>query len=141
MVQDINFGSHTIETVLLLYNAIFIATVLYNAQSWSRITNNEMKKLKVCQMSLLKRVLKTPASSPNAVVQLELGVIPIEYEIFKKRLMFLQHILKLGDTDPVNKVYHEQRKYEHEQNWANEVEELRQKMNIDISLKNLYKGT
>ena len=143
MVQDINFGSHTIETVLLLYNAIFIATVLYNAQSWSRITNNEMKKLKVCQMSLLKRVLKTPASSPNAVVQLELGVIPIEYEIFKKRLMFLQHILKLGDTDPVNKVYHEQRKYEHEQNWANEVEELRQKMNIDISnesIKSISKG-
>ena len=57
--------------------------------------------------------------------------------------MFLQHILKLSDTDPVNKVYHEQRKYEHEQNWANEVEILIESMHIDTtneSIKSISKG-
>ena len=133
MVQDITFGCHTIETVLLLYNTLFLSSVLYNAQSWSGVTNSEMKKLKVCQMSVLKRALKAPTSTSNAVLLLELGILPIEFEVYKKKLMFLLHILKLDPSDPVNIVYHEQRKYEYEQNWANEVEKLKEKMNIDTN--------
>ena len=131
MVQEITFGYCTIQTLLLLYNTQFLTSVLYNAQTWSCMTNSEMKKLKVCQMSYLKRVLKAPTSTPNAVVLLELGILPIEFEVYKKKLMFLLHILTLDSTDPVYQVYHEQRKYEYEQNWANEVEKLKQSMQID----------
>ena len=143
MVQDITFGCHTIETVLLLYDTLFLSSVLYNAQSWSCLTNSEMKKLKVCQMTVLKRVLKAPTSTPNAVVLLELGILPIEFEVFRKRIMFLLHILKLDSDDPVNKVYQEQLKYQHETNWANEVEKLKEKMNIDTTneeIKSMSKG-
>ena len=47
LVQYLTFGCHTIETVLLLYNTLFISSVLYNAQSWSCLTNRDRKKLKV----------------------------------------------------------------------------------------------
>ena len=111
IVQNITFGCHTIETLLLLYNSLFLATVLYNSQSWSVLSNTETRELKTCQMRLLKRIVKAPKTAPNAIVLLELGVLPLEFEIYSKKLMFLQHILKLEKSDPVRKVYEEQMKY------------------------------
>ena len=65
-------------------------------------------------MRLLKRILKAPKAAPNAIVLLELGVLPLEFEIYRKKLMFLQHILKLDQNDPVRQVYEEQSKYNRE---------------------------
>ena len=130
IVQDITFGCHTIETTLLLYNSLFLATLLYNSQSWSHLNKTEIKKLKVCQMGFLKRILKAPKSAPNALVLLEIGVLPIEYVIYSKKLMFLQHILQLDTSDPVRKVYHEQMQYEYEMNWANEVRDIKHQLEI-----------
>ena len=133
MVQDITFGCHAIETTLLLYNSLFLATVLFNSQSWTWVNKKDTEKLKVSQMSYLKRIVQAPRSSPNALVLLELGVLPIEFEIFSRKLMFLQHILQLEPGDPVKNVYQEQRKYERERNWANEVKEIKAKVNITTS--------
>jgi hypothetical protein len=132
IVQDTTFGCHTIETILLLYNSLFLATVLYNSQSWSSLSKKETEKLKICQMSFLKRIVKAPRSAPNAVVLLELGVLPIEYEIYSKKLMFLQHILKLDFTDPVRRVYYEQMNYVNEKNWANEVKYIKEQVNVNL---------
>ena len=132
MVQELNFGCHSIETILMLYKSLFLASVLCNAQSWSVLNKKELDKLKVCQMRFLKRILKAPRSAPNAIVLCELGVLPIEFEIYKKKLMFLQHILKLDDNDPVKEVYGQQSKYTSESNWTNEVIEIRRKINLNI---------
>ena len=131
IVQNITFGCHTIETLLLLYNSLFLATVLYNSQSWSVLSNTETRELKTCQMRLLKRIVKAPKAAPNAIVLLELGVLPLEFEIYSKKLMFLQHILKLEQWDPVRKVYEEQLKYEGESNWTNEVVRIRKQIKLE----------
>lgn len=44
MVQDINFGCYSIETTLMLYNSLFLSTVLYNSQSWSVVNKSEINK-------------------------------------------------------------------------------------------------
>ena len=44
-------------------------------------------------------------STCNAFIYLELGVLPIEYEIHKRQLMFLYRILNLDDDDPVYRMY------------------------------------
>ena len=86
-------------------------------------------------MRVLKRILKAPKAAPNAIVLFELGVLPIEHEIYKKKLMFLHHILKLELNDPVRKVYEEQLKYDAESNWSNEVMRIRGKINTNVSDK------
>ena len=133
IVQNITFGCHSIETLLLLYNSLFLSTVLYNSQSWSVLTNTEIHELKTCQMRLLKRIVKAPKAAPNAIVLLELGVLPLEFEIYSKKLMFLQHILKLNENDPVRKVYEEQMKYKRERNWTNEVWRIKKLMDVEVS--------
>ena len=56
----------------------------------------------------------------------------MEYEIYSRKLVFLQHILKLDETDPVKIVYYEQLKYEYEVNWANEVRDIRKIIKIEV---------
>ena len=66
---------------------------------------------------------KTPNATPNAFTFLELGVLPIEYEINKRQLVFLYHILTLPKSDPVYKLHEKQKLLKYEKNWANNLEE------------------
>ena len=132
------------ETTLLLYQSVFLSSVLFNSQSWSRLSKKEVDKLKGCQISFLKRVMQAPKSTPNSITLCELGILPIEFEISSRKLMFLHHILNLDPTDPVKLVYYEQLKYEFEENWANEVKKIREYINLpsdDDSIRELSKSS
>ena len=60
-----------------------------------------------------------------AAVNLEFGVLPIQYEVELRKLYFLKSILQKSHDDPVRMVYNEMLKYPCEKNWANEVMGLR----------------
>ena len=95
IVQDVTFGAYTMESTLLLHNSLFISSVLFNSQSWSRLSKKEVEKLKGCQISFLKRMMHAPKSTPNVITLCELGILPIDFEISSRKLMFLHHILKV----------------------------------------------
>ena len=141
IVQQITFGVYAMEATLLLYNSIFIASMIYNAQSWSNMTKTDINKLRGCQLSFLKRILHAPKSAPTAIVFGELGILPIEFEVYRRKLMFLQHILKLSPSDPVKQVYWEQKQFEFERNWANEVDAINKTMDINCDLAEIEEMT
>ena len=64
-----------------------------------------MKQLKVIQMKMIKRVFNLPTSSPNSFLLLELGILPIEAEVYKRQLMYLHRILNLPQDDPVRLMF------------------------------------
>jgi hypothetical protein len=151
IVQDVTFGAYTMESTLLLHNSLFISSVLFNSQSWSRLSKKEVEKLKGCQISFLKRMMHAPKSTPNVITLCELGILPIDFEISSRKLMFLHHILKflhyilkLDQTDPVKEVYTEQLKYEYEENWAQDVKKIRESISLetdDDSISELSKSS
>ena len=65
--------------------------------------------------------MEAPGSTPMAATCLEMGVLPIEYEIDIRRLRCLWTILQKNNDDPVRMVYTEILKYPLEENWANDV--------------------
>ena len=136
-IQDVTLGSFTIETTLLLYNSIYLASLLYNSQSWSCLKRKDINKLQGNQLSFLKRLLHSPKCTPTSILLGETGILPIEYEINSRKLVFLQHILKLDPTDPVKTCFYEQLKYEHENNWANEVNKIRRDIQLESDDENI----
>ena len=76
--------------------------------------------------------MEAPGSTPVAATYLELGVLPIEYEIDIRRLRFLWTILQKNNDDPVRMVYTEMLKYPFEENWANDVMNLRCKYGLSM---------
>ena len=98
-------GFHTISVYLLLHNAIFIASILFNAQSWSNMSDKNIDQIAVIQRKFLKQILKVPQSTANSVVYLELGIMPLKFEVHKRQLTFLHHVVNLVEDDPVRKMW------------------------------------
>ena len=143
LCNEVSLGCYFIPTLMLLYTNVFLATVLYNSQAWSRITKSDMCKLEVVQLKYLKRMLQTPSSTPNVCVFLDTGQLPIKGEIDKQRLIFLHHILTCENDNPVKIMYTEQRDLPYEHNWANEVVSLVHEYNItetEEEIKEFSKG-
>ena len=92
LCSDVTLGYHRVKVLIMLYVAIFIAAVLFNSQVWSNITITQETKLQTAQLKFLKRTIHAPNSTSNAFTFLEFGVLPIRYEIHKRKLMFYHHI-------------------------------------------------
>ena len=53
-MREVSVGHHTMSVYLLLHNAIFLPSILFNAQAWSNITEKNLKDLRTIQLKFLK---------------------------------------------------------------------------------------
>ena len=125
--KGIKFGTKQIESLLLLYKTVFLPRLIYNCEAWSGLTTKNLKTLKSSQLHCLRKTLEVSKGVPSAALYLELGVLPISFEIELKQLLYLKRILDREYDDPVHMVYHEMLKYKEEINWENDVIGLRKK--------------
>ena len=79
--------------ITLLYRSVFPPRLLYNCEAWSNLSKNDIKSLQDSQLSYLRCVMEVPKSMPVAALYLELGILPVKYEIEIKQLIFLKRIL------------------------------------------------
>ena len=75
--------------------------------------------------------MKARPSTANAFVYLELGRLPVKYEIHKRQLSFLHHIVHLSDEDPVRKMWRHQTIMPDHMNWWSGVKSLMSKYGIN----------
>ena len=123
LMSEVNVGIYRISTFLLLYHALFLATTLFNSQTWSNLRKQDIKALTTMQLKFLKRIVGVCSSTSNSFIFLELGVLPIEHEIGKRQIMFLHRILQLDPEDPVNIMFWNLKSFHEsgESNWWSEV--------------------
>ena len=142
LCEESGLGRYKVITLILLYKIVFISSILFNCQSWSHLTQENMLSLERIQLKFLKLALWLPLSTPNVFIFLEYGVLPLEHEIQKMRIIYLHHILTLCEDDPVRLTYHQQLKLIYEPNWANNVKHLRLVYNLestDLEIANMSK--
>ena len=121
IMAETQFGKHTLIVSLLLYRALFLASVLFNSQAWRNLTEKNFTALQSLQLRLLKKLVNAPSSISNSFLFLELGVLPIKYEIHQRQLTFLHHIVNLDEDDPVYLLYQNMKLLPGEPNWLNDV--------------------
>jgi hypothetical protein len=136
ILQESDLGSHHINVALLLYRALFLATVLYNAQVWSNLRQKDLDILKKMQTKFLKRIIGVAYSTCSSLVFLELGVLPIQYEIHIKQLCYLYRIVQLEESDPVYQMWLNMKSFADcgEKNWWADVSELLKKYAITATI-------
>ena len=108
LCKETNFGKHQIYSMITMYQSVFLPRLIYNCESWSNLTQKDISNL---QLKFLRRVMEVPKSTPIAALFLELGILPIQYEIEKRQLIFLRRILDRENDDPIKMCYHEMLKY------------------------------
>ena len=141
---EIQFGKHTFEVSLLLYRSLFLSCILFNSQAWRNLTEKNFAQLQKLQVRLLKKIVDAPSCTSNAFIFLELGVLPIKYEIHQRQITFLHHILHLEPNDPVHVLYQQMKCFPGEANWLNDVLRSAAMYSIDVNeeiLKSITKET
>ena len=139
LMAETEVGVHHVSVMLLLYRALFLSTILFNSGTWSNLRKQDLDSLRTLQLKYLQRVVGVASSTANAFVFLELGVLPIDYEIEKRQLMYLHKILNLDPTDPVNKIFMESKRMAvaGEKNWWSGVKPLLEKYNLPSDLEEI----
>ena len=137
LIKETNLGIHEVQVWLLLYRSLFLSTVLFNSQTWSRLRMKDIEQLQVAQLKFLKKILNLASSTPNSFLFLELGVLPIESEIHKRQLIYLHRILLLPDDDPVHQMYTNlvELAEKGERNWWSQVKPLLTKYHLPQNME------
>ena len=109
-----------------LYHSLFIPTVLFNSETWSRLRPKDVDDLKCMQTKFLRKIFNLAASTPSSFLLLELGILPILGEIHKRQLAYLYRVLLLPNEDPVHQMYVNLQKFaeDGESNWWTQVKPL-----------------
>ena len=108
LCREVKFGTLQMESMLILYESVFLPRLIYNCESWSNMTDKDYQALQSAQLLYLRNVVEVPRGTPIAALYLELGILPIKFEIEKRQLLFLRRILNKDFDDPLQLVYDEQ---------------------------------
>ena len=79
--------------------------MLTNAESWINVTKLNLDDLEKPDTILQRKVLSITSNPSKCFMKLELGIIPVKFVIMKKRLLFLQYILKENKESMMRKVF------------------------------------
>ena len=71
MCSEVTLGLFFIPSALILYDSVFLATLLSNCRGWRNLSKDDYKKLETSQLRYLKRIMKAPLSSSKVMILLD----------------------------------------------------------------------
>ena len=71
------------------------------------LTPKDYLTLQTSNLTYLRNVLEVSKATPIAAMYLELGILPVKYEIEMRQLLFLKRILDKKHDDPCLLIYNE----------------------------------
>jgi hypothetical protein len=85
------FNNIRMEVIWKLVNTCIIPIITYGAETWI-LKDKETERLQQILDNVLKRILKTPKSTPSEIIAAETGIWSMKLQIWKKQLMYLHRI-------------------------------------------------
>ena len=64
ILEKVTLGSHFFKTAILLRESIFLSALLTNCESWHGLKATHINQLESIDKLLLRKILKTPTSTP-----------------------------------------------------------------------------
>ena len=98
------FGKYYFEVASVLRESLFLSSLLLNSEAWVNYTEKDIRILEQCDEMLLGKILECEANTSNALKYLELGIVPIRFEVMRRKLGFLQYILKQEKTSLIYQI-------------------------------------
>ena len=81
-----------------------MSSILLNSEAWVNYSEKDVRILEQCDEILLTKVLDCDANTSNAIKYLDLGILPIRFEIMRRKLSFLQYILLQDKKSMIHQV-------------------------------------
>ena len=112
---------------------MLINGILTNAEAWYGLSIREVEQLEQVDEKFHRIFLEVGKGCPKEMLYLETGTIPIRFIILKRRLLFLQYILKEKDESLIKKFLKTQIKTPSRNDWINSVLKDLELLEIDLT--------
>ena len=99
LLSSICLGEYYIESALLLRESMFLNGILTNAEIWYSFNKEEIKEFEDLDLTLLRKIMHVPFSTPSEAFFLELGIFPIGVIVKARRANYLHYILKREENE------------------------------------------
>ena len=137
MLQEISFGPNYFVVANLLRQSLFLSSLLLNSEAWYALSHADLEQLEMVDQALLKRILETPSSTPNVILYLEMGCLPIRYIIKTRRLMFLYYILHQKENSLILKFFKAQLENPVKGDWSEMVNSDLSEINLQLTIEEI----
>ena len=97
------FKGMKMQTIWQLTDAVIIPIIAYEAESWDA-TKKQIEEIQKTLNNCLKTILCLPQGTPTQILLAETGYLPIQYYIYKKRIMQWHRIQKRNETALIKKI-------------------------------------
>ena len=97
-------GLHPL-TAKHLYETIVLPRALYGCELWSNLLDSEINTLEIAHRFCLKIIQSIPRLSRTDIVLSSLGMLPIEAEIDKRKLVFFGQLCRLDIDTTVKRLF------------------------------------
>ena len=87
----------------------YIPAILNNAQTWMEIEKGTIDKLDDMQYNFLRILLATPASTPQAALVWDCGILKMKFRIMELKLNFLHYIICQDEESLAHQILLEQK--------------------------------
>ena len=94
ILQSVFFGKYHFEVALILRSSLLSSSPLLNSEAWGNVTDKNIRELEKTDEILLSKIMECESNTSNTFKYLELGIIPVRFEIMKRKVLFLQYLVK-----------------------------------------------
>ena len=91
-----------------IWESAYIPSLLNNCSTWMEIKDSTIDKLDDLQNSLYRSLLNVPFTTPKAALIWEVGGTKMSYRIKMQKLIFMNHILHLGEDTLAKQIQSDQ---------------------------------
>ena len=138
------FGKYHFEVAMVLRSSLLLSSILLNSEAWVNLSNNNIRSLEQMDESLLSKILECEGNTSNAMKYLELGVYPIRFELKKRKILYLQYILKQEKSSMIYQVLKATCDYPTKNDFVKTCQQYLDELDIKLSfeeIENMSKWT
>ena len=122
------------NTILKLYKSTIIPSLLYGCETWIPTENDKQNLLNI-QLSIIRKIVKAPRSTPKISLYGEIGELPIDFIIDKKQITYLRKLLT--SKTQVNDITKIELEDPNKNNIITYIHSLLTKYNINLSVEQI----
>ena len=128
------FGKYYFEVAVILRQSLFLSSILLNSEAWINYTEKDVRILEQCDENLLTKILGCDYKSSNTFKYLELGIVPIRFEIMKRKLSFLKYLLNQEEKSMVYQVLKATQENPSKSDFMTTCQKYLKALNMNISI-------
>ena len=105
MLTSTSLGFHFMEIAFTLRESLLVNGKSTNSEVWPKLNKEQLEALEAADLNLMRKIFNSHSKTASELFFLESGKLPLRFVIYKRRLMYLWHILSRDESELIHKVY------------------------------------